>query len=86
MDLGLRPVSWSVDPEDWSNPGADVIVDRVLAEARTGSIVLNHDGCLTPEFLPARGGPAGRSQTVAAVRPYLPRLVDAGYRFTGPTA
>ncbi|MEU1510424.1 polysaccharide deacetylase family protein [Kitasatospora sp. NPDC005748] len=85
-DLGLRPVSWSVDPEDWSNPGADVIVDRVLAEARTGSIVLNHDGCLTPGFLPARGGPADRSQTVAAVRHYLPRLVDAGYRFTVPTA
>jgi len=80
-ELGLRPVSWSVDPEDWSNPGTDVIIDRVLRRARTGSIVLEHDGCLAaPPIDP--GSPADRSQTVAALADYLPRLIDAGYRFT----
>lgn len=83
-DLGLRPVSWSVDPEDWANPGADVITDRVLRHARTGSIVLDHDGCLVDGAPVVPGSPADRSQTVAAVRAYLPRLVGAGYRFTVP--
>ena len=80
-ELGLRPVSWSVDPEDWSNPGTDAIVDQVLRHARTGSIVLEHDGCLTPDPI-VPGGPADRSQTVAALADYLPQLIDAGYRFT----
>ncbi|QMU77854.1 polysaccharide deacetylase family protein [Streptacidiphilus sp. PB12-B1b] len=85
-ELGLRPVSWSVDPEDWANPGADAIAQRVLRHARTGSIVLDHDGCLTDGAVPAPGGPADRSQTVTALRHYLPRLVDAGFRFTVPDA
>lgn len=83
-ELGLRPVSWSVDPEDWSRPGTDAIVDRVLGAARTGSIVLNHDGCLSADHAPAPGSPCDRAQTAAALRRYLPRLVEAGYRFTVP--
>jgi len=80
-DLGLRPVSWSVDPRDWSNPGADAIVDTVLSRACTGSIVLEHDGCLIDGPIEP-GGPADRSQTVAALADYLPRLIHNGYRFT----
>ena len=79
--LGLQPVSWSVDPEDWSNPGTDAIVDTVLCRARTGSIVLEHDGCLIDGPI-VPGGPADRSQTVAALAAYLPRLIHNGYRFT----
>jgi len=83
-DLGLRPVSWSVDPRDWSNPGTDAIVDTVLCQARTGSIVLEHDGCLIDGPI-VPGGPADRSQTVAALADYLPRLIHNGYRFTAVT-
>ncbi|MDH6115293.1 peptidoglycan/xylan/chitin deacetylase (PgdA/CDA1 family) [Kitasatospora sp. MAP12-15] len=85
-DLGLRPISWSVDPMDWSRPGTDVIVATVMDHTRTGSIVLEHDGCLTDQPI-TPGGPADRSQTVAALADYLPRLLHAGYRFTtvGPT-
>jgi peptidoglycan/xylan/chitin deacetylase (PgdA/CDA1 family) len=57
---GLRTVLWTVDPTDWrrgTTPGQ--IVQRVLAAARPGSIVLLHDG----------GG--DRSATVAA----LPRII-----------
>ncbi|MDH6115236.1 peptidoglycan/xylan/chitin deacetylase (PgdA/CDA1 family) [Kitasatospora sp. MAP12-15] len=71
-DLGLAPISWSVDPEDWSNPGTSAIVDRVLSNATTGSIILNHDGL------------GDRSQTVSALQTYLPQLIDSGYQFVLP--
>ncbi len=71
-DLGMRNMAWSVDPRDWARPGTSAIIDRVLKNVRPGSIVLNHDG----------GG--DRSQTVAALKAYLPVLVDSGYLFTAP--
>jgi peptidoglycan/xylan/chitin deacetylase (PgdA/CDA1 family) len=70
--LGLRPLDWSVDPRDWSRPGADHIVDTVLGHTHTGSIILEHDG----------GG--DRSQTVAALTRFLPQLLAKGYRFVQP--
>jgi peptidoglycan-N-acetylglucosamine deacetylase len=69
---GLPPLDWSVDPRDWARPGVRSIVKTVLSTTRTGSIILEHDG----------GG--DRSQTVAALKIWLPRLLDAGYRFTTP--
>jgi peptidoglycan/xylan/chitin deacetylase (PgdA/CDA1 family) len=70
--LGMRPMGWSVDPQDWARPGTSKITTRVLQAIGPGSIVLNHDG----------GG--DRSQTIAALRSYLPVLIDEGYRFTAP--
>ena len=69
---GLRPLDWSVDPRDWSMPGTGAIVANILRYTDTGKIILDHDG----------GG--NRSQTVAAMRIWLPRLLDDGYRFTTP--
>jgi peptidoglycan/xylan/chitin deacetylase (PgdA/CDA1 family) len=66
----LRPLDWSVDPQDWSRPGTSTIVSRILSHTRTGSIILEHDG----------GG--DRSQTVAALKIVLPELLGQGYRFT----
>ncbi|WBP90216.1 polysaccharide deacetylase family protein [Kitasatospora cathayae] len=71
-DLGLRNMAWSVDPRDWARPGTSAITERILKDVRPGSIVLNHDG----------GG--DRSQTVAALKLYLPALIDSGYYFTAP--
>ncbi|KOV11698.1 hypothetical protein ADK60_33985 [Streptomyces sp. XY431] len=71
-ELGMRPMAWSVDPRDWARPGTVVITDRILKDVRPGAIVLNHDG----------GG--DRSQTVAALKAYLPVLIDSGYHFTAP--
>jgi peptidoglycan/xylan/chitin deacetylase (PgdA/CDA1 family) len=61
QELGDHTVLWSVDPADWQ-PGvtSDQLVQRVLAAARPGAIVLLHDG----------GG--NRSATVAA----LPAIID----------
>ncbi|MEU1625432.1 polysaccharide deacetylase family protein [Streptomyces sp. NPDC020096] len=70
----LQPLAWSVDPRDWSRPGSARIAATVLDRTRTGAIIINHDG----------GG--DRSQTLAAVRTYLPRLIAAGYRFTTPSS
>jgi len=69
---GLTPLAWSVDPRDWSRPGVRAIVRDIVAGTRTGSIILEHDG----------GG--NRSQTVAALQIWLPRLLEAGYQFTTP--
>jgi peptidoglycan/xylan/chitin deacetylase (PgdA/CDA1 family) len=67
-ELDLRPVGWSVDPRDWTRPGADAI-ESALAQAQAGDILLCHDG----------GG--DRSQTVTALAAVLPRLQDEGLRF-----
>jgi peptidoglycan-N-acetylglucosamine deacetylase len=69
---GLTPLDWSVDPRDWSRPGVSAIVRNILRNTRTGSIILEHDG----------GG--NRSQTVAALKIVIPRLLDEGYRFKLP--
>lgn len=38
--LGLSVDLWSVDPEDWTAPGADTIVQRVLSRDSAGSVIL----------------------------------------------
>lgn len=68
----LTPLDWSVDPRDWSRPGVSAIIRNILGTTRTGSIILEHDG----------GG--DRSQTVAALKIVIPRLLDEGYRFDVP--
>jgi peptidoglycan/xylan/chitin deacetylase (PgdA/CDA1 family) len=66
---GMTPVDWSVDPRDWARPGVNSIVRNIMRNTKTGSIILEHDG----------GG--NRSETVAALKVVIPRLLDAGYRF-----
>lgn len=39
-EAGMMTVLWNVDSHDWSNPGADYIIRRVITRARPGSIVL----------------------------------------------
>lgn len=69
---GMTPLDWSVDPRDWSLPGVTSIVDNIMDNTRTGSIILEHDG----------GG--NRSETVAALKIVIPRLLAAGYHFRTP--
>ncbi len=68
----LTPLDWSVDPRDWARPGVSKIVSAIMKTTKTGSIILEHDG----------GG--NRSQTVAALKIVIPRLLDEGYRFAIP--
>lgn len=58
--LHLLMVLWSVDTGDYARPGVEAIVQRALAGAKPGAIILMHDA----------GG--DRSQTIAA----LPAIVS----------
>lgn len=69
---GMRPLGWSVDPKDWSRPGLPAIVSAVENGLPPQPTVLFHDG----------GG--DRSETVAALKEYLPWLAARGYTFTFP--
>lgn len=60
--MGMTPLGWAVDPEDWAKPGTPVIISRVTQRTHPGSIVLLHDG----------GG--NRSETLAACRTLIPSL------------
>ncbi|MFE2875299.1 polysaccharide deacetylase family protein [Streptomyces roseus] len=69
---GMRPLGWSVDPRDWSRPGLPAIVAALEGKLPAQPTVLFHDG----------GG--DRSETVAALKQYLPWLAEQGYGFTFP--
>ncbi|MFF8191011.1 polysaccharide deacetylase family protein [Streptomyces bobili] len=71
-ELGMEPLAWTVDTLDWTSPGTRTIVDRVENGAAPGVVVLSHDA----------GG--DRSQSVRALRRYLPQLLDSGYHITVP--
>ncbi|MFD6290026.1 polysaccharide deacetylase family protein [Streptomyces sp. NPDC060205] len=71
-DLGMEPLAWTVDTLDWTTPGTRTIERRVMKGAGPGVVVLSHDA----------GG--NRSQSVRALRDYLPRLLDSGYHITVP--
>ncbi|MEU8467371.1 polysaccharide deacetylase family protein [Streptomyces sp. NPDC029006] len=71
-EMGMEPMAWTVDTTDWTVPGTDTIVDQVVQGAAPGVVVLSHDA----------GG--DRSQSVRAIREYLPYLLDSGYHLTVP--
>jgi peptidoglycan-N-acetylglucosamine deacetylase len=60
QDLGYLVVLENIDPQDWAQPGADIILQRIKQQRHDGSIILLHDA----------GG--DREQTVEA----LPRILD----------
>jgi peptidoglycan/xylan/chitin deacetylase (PgdA/CDA1 family) len=66
---GLATMSYSIDPRDWSLPGVQTIVNRVLGAATPGGVVDLHDA----------GGP--RDQTVAALPQIITGLEAQGYTF-----
>ncbi|MEU6665770.1 polysaccharide deacetylase family protein [Streptomyces sp. NPDC046727] len=71
-EMGMEPLAWTVDTTDWMEPGTRTIIDQVENGAAPGVVVLSHDA----------GG--DRSQTVRAIREWLPYLLDSGYHLTVP--
>ncbi|MGP9020548.1 bifunctional polysaccharide deacetylase/glycosyltransferase family 2 protein [Streptomyces sp. BR1] len=63
----------STDSEDWQRPGIDTIIKNATPKHGKGAIVLMHDS----------GG--NRSQTVAALDTFLPKLQGKGYTFVNLT-
>ena len=68
---GLTPLGWSVDPQDWDTAHVTTraIVNTVLRTTKAHDIILEHDG----------GG--DRANTVAALRIFLPELLERGFVF-----
>ena len=68
---GYVEVVGDVDSKDWTKPGVDAIVRKVISglENGDGNVILMHDG----------GG--DRSQAVAALRILIPTLLEQGYSF-----
>ncbi|HET9595473.1 MAG TPA: glycosyltransferase [Anaeromyxobacteraceae bacterium] len=72
-EKGYDVLGQDIDPEDFERPDPRTIADRVLARARTGSVVLLHDG----------GG--DRSATVAALPLIADGLRAQGLAFAEPS-
>jgi peptidoglycan/xylan/chitin deacetylase (PgdA/CDA1 family) len=67
--LGLKTITWDVDPRDWSLPGTAEIYSNIAGNAKPGAIILMHDG----------GGP--RDETLAALPEIIDTLRARGYGF-----
>ncbi|SMF70405.1 MULTISPECIES: polysaccharide deacetylase family protein [Paenibacillus] len=61
--------SWHQDTKDWTSPGVQRIVRKVLDNARNGDIILMHDYVYNS------------TQTIEALKVILPELQRRGYRF-----
>jgi peptidoglycan/xylan/chitin deacetylase (PgdA/CDA1 family) len=69
--FGYSSILWDVDPLDWQKPRqAQKVYDRVLAEAKPGSIILCHDI---------------HESTIAAMPAVLDDLKARGYAFATVT-
>jgi peptidoglycan/xylan/chitin deacetylase (PgdA/CDA1 family) len=64
-----RTVMWSVIPEDWTCPGAAVVVQRILDQVQNGSIIVLHDG------------DHGGQDVAETVDRLVSRLLQNGYQF-----
>jgi peptidoglycan-N-acetylglucosamine deacetylase len=71
--LGMRPLYWTEDTNDWRRPGVPAIEKTLTTQTRRSSIVLMHDA----------GG--DRSETVAALTQLLPTLADRFHLIGLPT-
>lgn len=65
-EFGYPTVMWSVDSKDWEQPDPERVIDRVMAGAHAGSVVLMHDV---------------HPQTVEAAPVIFDRLLEEGYTF-----
>jgi len=68
--LGYYTVGMHIDPQDWSQPGVDKIIQNVMdgADSNEGNVILLHDS----------GG--DRSQTVAALPRIIQELQSQGFQ------
>jgi peptidoglycan/xylan/chitin deacetylase (PgdA/CDA1 family) len=64
--FGYYFIFWDVDPNDWQRPGVATVTQRVVGNARPGSIILLHDI---------------HADSVAAVPAIIEQLRARGFRF-----
>ena len=66
-NTGMKVVLWNVDPEDWKDQNADIVVNRIISHVRPG----RHLYCFTIFF---------KSSVEAALKT-VDILQDKGYQF-----
>lgn len=66
--LGFHVIHWNINPNDWKNPGTQVIVDQIMKETSKGDIVLLHAS-------------DSAKQTADALKVVLPGLKNKGFHF-----
>ncbi|UCH11973.1 MAG: polysaccharide deacetylase family protein [Candidatus Omnitrophota bacterium] len=71
---GYRIVNWDIDPEDWKNPPAKIIAERVISQAKHKSIIVLHDGSNIRQARPRR-------ETTAALEIIMKKLKNKGFVF-----
>jgi peptidoglycan/xylan/chitin deacetylase (PgdA/CDA1 family) len=76
QDKGYALVEWSIDPKDWddANVTSQMIVSTVTSQAKSGSIVLMHDGRDTQIDY-------SRDNMLVALPQVIRHLKNAGYAF-----
>lgn len=72
-DIGYEVIHWSVNPNDWENPGVKVIEDHVLTSTSNGDIILLHAS-------------DSAKQTAEALQNILPDLRKANLEFVTVSA
>lgn len=65
---GYKVIHWNVNPNDWENPGTQVIIDHVMKETSNGDIILLHAS-------------DAAKQTANALKTILPGLQNKGFNF-----
>ncbi len=68
-DLGYRIILWDLDTRDWAHTAPGDISKKVLNDISSGDIILMHD------FI------GHNSPTPAALRLFIPKLLEQGYQF-----
>lgn len=66
--LGFQVVHWNINPNDWQNPGTQVIIDHVMEKSSNGDIILLHASDSV-------------KQTADALKVILPGLKNKGFQF-----
>ena len=71
---GYKLTGWDCCADDWENPSAKIIFERIASQAKDGSIILLHDGA---NISHARS----RRNTVLALPRIITTLKARGFKF-----
>ena len=66
---GYKIVLWTVDTKDWAHESAENIIKNVLANVKSGDIILFHDYV------------SGKDHSAEALDILIPKLQEMGYKF-----
>lgn len=66
--LGLTVIDWTINPDDWKNPGTDQIVEKVTKKLTKGDIILLHAS-------------DAAKQTAGALKEIIPYIQDKKLEF-----